>query len=774
MKLSKAYARNGQVLQVFRPRIAKVTMSIGRHPCFCFISLLSFLWLSGWGWTQEYRFVWVEKASIGPSAGDVLEKIRAAGFNGVVVPALKDGLARYDSRLSPRADGEDASTVNRIGEFRSRNLLVAAYVQAFIHGGAVDDAGHLAKRFPDWLSSRWDGLSMGAQLRSLSSGQVGLDGVFFDPGIPRFAEFLLGLVSEIMETWAPEWLILDQVRFPLPEPLGPELGRWEQPYGFHPVARSRFESDWGTDPAKFAREPLQSVDSLGREKVEVLMTAWDEWRRGLVDSFVQSVRSLLEKEFPQCRLAVVGYPDPFVARKVAMQDWPRWLEEETVDAVILPDNRLEGERLRDLEILSVDLADGIWLSGPLSGELDRPRVLSQKVRNLSIANGVVLFDSTALEREGIPEALASSWRDTSPAGGETSRTTNPKNSTVGSSSAETTRSVEGIRALYGFDPKEPPFQGLTPNDVARNLKELGFDAVFGGSADASMRRALDVAGIKRFEEFQLFAGEKHWQRHPESQPVAKNGKKLKKTLWYAPVCPNQPWLRTERLERILSRVVSYELQGVWLDFVRYPVFWEEVPPFLPETCFCPECLKQFQEKTGLKLEGKNTDDIAQWILDRHAEEWYRWRADQILEFVQTVSTEVKKLAPKTVVGAFVLPWAPEEYDGALYRIAGQDLAGFAERVDVLSPMLYFHELGKSPAWVSDRIAALSREFGSPVLPILQCYDQPTPIPPGQFEEALAQSLNSPSNGVILFRQKHLEDTGRWEKVREVFQRTNSR
>jgi hypothetical protein len=325
---------------------------------------------------------------------------------------------------------------------------------------------------------------------------------------------------------------------------------------------------------------------------------------------------------------------------------------------------------------------------------------------------------------------------------------------------------EEIRALYDFRPTEAPFAGLSPNQVAEKVKALGFNAVFGGSSDGALRRALEVGGILRFEEIPLFVGEGNWERHPESKPIASNGRPLKKQSWYAPVCPSQPWLRAEKMERILSHVASRNLDGIWLDFIRYPVFWEEVPPFLPETCFCPVCLNAFREKTGIQAIGGEVADEAKWILENYSEEWHRWRADNILEFVEAVRNEVKKISPDTLVGAFVLPWTEAEYEGALYRIAAQDLRGFGENLDVLSPMLYFHQLGKSPSWVSDRVAGVASQVACPVLPIIQGYDLPTPLREEDLRTAMDAARAQPSQGVILFSQPHLEKGGKWDIVQE--------
>lgn len=718
---------------------------------------------------QNPRLLWLDPA--GNPSEEEIWRIHECGFSGVVFPAFLEGETRYPSRLLPAAV-ETTGLEAALDSCRRLGLSIGVYFQCFIHGGDRTLDTHLASRYAEWISYRDDGFSFLAALDKSPTLAAGVDGVFFDPGIPRFRELLIGLLSETQVTFDPDWVILDQVRYPIPDPRFAEVGRRDQPFGFHPAARTAFQSEWGVDPASIAAGKMEET------KAAELAKEWSNFRTRLLDEFLVSAREMLQRNNPRCRLAVAGYPDPRLAREVGLQDWPAWIRNGLVEAAILPDNGTGAQTSEGLDLLPYDLRERVWLSGGIPGTSSDTFSLEASLTGLTRGKGVLLFSAGPIE-EGAVATFQSSWRESEAVplvyrAQENEPVEPPIEPSVETKAnpAPPSSDSTAIVALYGFEPDQPPFAGLTQNQTVESLKALGFNAVFGGSQDPSMRLALDVGGIKRFEEFPLFVGERNWTRRPESQPIAKNGKALKKSEWYAPVCPNQPWLRTERLERLLRFVMERELQGVWLDFIRYPLFWEEVPPYPAETCFCPECLKQFQAVTGTIVEGNETWEKADWILANKDAEWRRWRADSILEYVQIVKDEVKKISPNTLVGAFVLPYTEEEYEGALYRIAGQDLKGFANHVDVLSPMLYFHQLGKPPEWVADRVASLSRNLGCPVLPIVQCYDQPTPLPPAAMEAAIKNSLTAPSNGTILFSQRHLESGGKWDAIKQILGREN--
>ncbi len=739
---------------------------------------------------DQLRYVWLETRQdlVISASPEIVDRLKTMGLSGVVVPAVVEGRSWYPSQLLPApATATEGFAVARFAH--ANGLGLAVYIQTFIHGGNPSQPHHLIKSHLDWLSSDWKGVSMESLIPGSLPEPSTLEGLFIDPGLPRTREFLLALTMEATQAMQPDWVILDHVRFPIPSPWARQGLPHSQPYGFHPVPRKAFERDFGVDPAVLVRDASKSMTALGGEKTNRLKKDWNRRRLEDISAFVRSVRVQLRTSHPSCRLAVVGYPDPVQARNELLQDWPQWIREDLVDAVILPDHSPERSTTAILDLLSSDLREHLWISCSTDGQED---TVHTRLEALSGQPGIILFSGPGLGSiRDTPDRMAASSPAWQPDSAQDGLLLSPIESEEDPGESESTGAswpslgeaeplvatvpkagldLERVHALYAFQPDSPPFSGMTPNQIANRLKDYGFDAVFGGSSSPPTRRALQIAGVKRFAEIPLFVGEKHWERNPECQPVARSGRKVKKQGWYAPVCPNTEWLRKEKLETILRIIRDQEVDGIWLDFIRYPVYWEEVPPFLVETCFCPVCLAKFEQKTSLHPVGNSTQEKAEWILTQHAEEWYRFRADCILEYVRIVTDEVHKAKPKAIVGAFILPWREDEHEQALYRIAGQDLKGFGAIVDVLSPMLYFHELGRPATWVSERISELSRGLSVPILPIVQCFDLPNPIPPSDLRTALAQGIAPPSKGIILFSQKHLETTQKWEAVKEVLRK----
>jgi hypothetical protein len=59
---------------------------------------------------------------------------------------------------------------------------------------------------------------------------------------------------------------------------------------------------------------------------------------------------------------------------------------------------------------------------------------------------------------------------------------------------------------------------------------------------------------------------------------------------------------------------------------------------------------------------------------------------------------IRAKLPNCVVGAYMCPWTPEEFHGALTRIFAQDYALMAPAIDVFTPLIYGEKSGRDPSW----------------------------------------------------------------------------
>lgn len=313
-----------------------------------------------------------------------------------------------------------------------------------------------------------------------------------------------------------------------------------------------------------------------------------------------------------------------------------------------------------------------------------------------------------------------------------------------------------IRAIYGLDRKLGPLRGKSAAGVARWVERHGFNAVFGGFRDRALVKALRKRGIKVYAEVPLFVGRRHWRKRG-GRPVTAAGKPLSKQGWYAGVCPNQGWLQRQKLQAIGRLVRRYGVDGVWLDFIRYPARWERAgKQNLPQTCFCRRCLELFSRRSGIKLPAtaRTAAARARWILSRHRERFVAFKTGRITDFVRRARQVVRRADPGAVVGLFGVPWTGAQHGGAVTAVTGQDFAALATHVDVFSPMVYHRMVGQPPAWIAAHVAYLGKLTHKPVLPIVQACSVPGPMPHSEFSAAVRSAMQAPSRGVVVFSLKH--------------------
>lgn len=108
------------------------------------------------------------------------------------------------------------------------------------------------------------------------------------------------------------------------------------------------------------------------------------------------------------------------------------------------------------------------------------------------------------------------------------------------------------------------------------------------------------------------------------------------------LCPSDP--RNIELERavLLELASRYDLQGIHLDYVRFPN---------ADTCFCPRCRRAFESAVGRPYRWWPE----QLVNGPEYERFQRWRQDVVSGFVKQVSQELHARKPLLEVSAAVVP-----------------------------------------------------------------------------------------------------------------------
>jgi hypothetical protein len=197
-------------------------------------------------------------------------------------------------------------------------------------------------------------------------------------------------------------------------------------------------------------------------------------------------------------------------------------------------------------------------------------------------------------------------------------------------------------------------------------------------------------GIAPCVEFKTFRAD--LEKRPELAPIGVDGRPIRHGRLVQGVCLSRQAFLDEVEGSLRAGVRTFRPAGIWLDYLTYGGWFETPEPDLQESCFCPDCIAEFCAVTG-------TDAAtAAEILERHAARWARHKCERIAMFAARYAGIVRDHLPTCVVGAYMCPWRPDEFDAALGRIFAQDYDLLAPAIDVFTPLIYAHKSGRSPDW----------------------------------------------------------------------------
>ena len=127
------------------------------------------------------------------------------------------------------------------------------------------------------------------------------------PTNPESHKQLIGLYSEMLEKYPFDGINLDRIRFPNAD------------FCHCDYCRKRFAEDTGTSLTVFAEGSAE-------------WTTWMEWRKARVTDFMRSFSKEIRAKFPGRTITACAVPPEEMDAKG--QDWPAWVEEDLVDAVV--------------------------------------------------------------------------------------------------------------------------------------------------------------------------------------------------------------------------------------------------------------------------------------------------------------------------------------------------------------------------------------------------------------------------------------------------------
>jgi hypothetical protein len=139
-------------------------------------------------------------------------------------------------------------------------------------------------------------------------------------------------------------------------------------------------------------------------------------------------------------------------------------------------------------------------------------------------------------------------------------------------------------------------------------------------------------------------------------------------------------------------VREFRPTGIWLDYLTYAGWFETPEPDLQDSCFCAACIAEFCEATGIDAA------TPEEILRTAGDAWARHKCERVARLAGRYAGIIRAHLPDCIIGAYMCPWTPSEFDGALTRIFAQNYALLAPAIDVFTPLIYVAKSGRTPEW----------------------------------------------------------------------------
>lgn len=260
--------------------------------------------------------------------------------------------------------------------------------------------------------------------------------------------------------------------------------------------------------------------------------------------------------------------------------------------------------------------------------------------------------------------------------------------------------------------------GRNALDVAEQLALHGANACWFHMFDAGAFELCARHNLAACVEFKTFRAD--FDQHPELIPTGVDGKPIRYGRLVQGVCLSQRDFLGQTEAALVEGVRAYQPAGIWLDYLTYAGWFEEPNPDLQESCFCRACIEEFC--TDCQVDATTPAEI----LAHHAMQWTQHKCARIAALGAHYAQIIRSHLPDCVIGAYMCPWTPAEFDGALRRIFAQDYELLAPVIDIFTPLIYAQKSGRSADWGRAFLAAAPGfvPAANPVQLILDVLDFP--------------------------------------------------
>ncbi|CAN5615456.1 hypothetical protein BH23CHL5_BH23CHL5_13480 [soil metagenome] len=231
--------------------------------------------------------------------------------------------------------------------------------------------------------------------------------------------------------------------------------------------------------------------------------------------------------------------------------------------------------------------------------------------------------------------------------------------------------------------------------------------------DQAWMESLRDAGLRVIQTSAVFFDPPALNQFPDARPINALGESDQGYDWYVGVCPTAEHYLNWKIDRIRRVVDNLAPDGLFLQFTRFPGFWENWTwnPHYQFTasdqfCFCDRCLSHFQSATGIDLADGPTSSKVSMLLGQHREAWTAWRCEWLTTVIDRITSASGARVRGMEIVLNTLPFPSHDFEGADVRrtIAGQDLQLLGRVIDGFELMTYLQILNRPTSWLEDAVA----------------------------------------------------------------------
>jgi uncharacterized lipoprotein YddW (UPF0748 family) len=373
--------------------------------------------------STETRALWVLRTSLTSreSIAALVRNAREHGFNTLLVQVRGRGDAYFTGGIEPRgselsrqlASFDPLATV--LATAHEAGLGVHAWMNINLVSSAVDlpiAAEHVIHRHPEWLMVPRDLAQDLARGKAESPGYVGklarwtreqpagtIEGLYVSPVAPAAADYVDGIVRDVVTRYAIDGVHLDYVRYPSDRFDYSRLAIRE----FREAMRSKLTAAVRRSlDAHDAEDPVAYPDALPDE--------WKAFRIERLTTLMGRLRKTIKSARADAIVTVATAPDLQEAREHRLQDWGAWLQAGLMDAVCPMAYTPEQARFAEQIAAAREVAGGRMVWAGIGAYRLPPAHTIQNIetaRRLGVG-GIVLFsyDSLTDPRQSTPDYMA--------------------------------------------------------------------------------------------------------------------------------------------------------------------------------------------------------------------------------------------------------------------------------------------------------------------------------------------------------------------------------